>query len=240
MSLKNTLISCVREAQNATQEAAQKFDNLTKTYQLSQDGRTAEAKRYYQASQTAAEAAKARGLAAIQAKASEIDSQESARQQQRNGDAAYLNRLEAKLRILSRVDLGDVEKKDLREMFAEFADDPVAISAISKTCGRIQAGGIIPENNRGKRQLHLLGTVANGFIHACNRAGAELPTWADLATGVVLGHQSEIDAFISYCEKQNDEFSLDDMDVWAAVRSGGDPAQGEAEPVFGFQFRTVR
>jgi hypothetical protein len=240
MDLNMELVKAVREAQAATEKAATAFSETSQRYELTQDGKTREAARFYGAARTTAETAKVRGLEAIAAKCAELDTQEQAAAVKRATDTEYLNRLEMKLRIFGGLDAKAQADADLRIFFAEFENDPLAAAAISAALGDpMRAVNILPANNTGKRQEHLRGAVQAAFESAMNKAGAEVIDEHDLSTTAIFGRKSELDAFVQYCTAQNADFSLDDLSIWERIR-GEQTAQGKDAASFNWQFKGVR
>lgn len=238
MDLKMTLIQRVREAQTATTNAAAEFGKVTAGYDLTHAGKEQQAQALFGAAQSVAVAARDAGFAAIDAKITELNAQEQSAAAARMADNGYLERLETKLRMLTRMEADKMPDDVLKAYFAEFANDPIAINSIEKYFKHSMRGAnIAPENTTGKRQEHLSTVVRAAFERAINRAGAELPPVHDLATGAIFGHESEIEGFISYVQKQNDDFSLDDLSIWEDVRGQSNPAAEDIH--FGFAFRNV-
>lgn len=245
MDLNMELIKAVREAQNATQKAQNEFSETARRYSLTPTGKENEAARLFGASRAEAEAAKAKGFAAIDQKCAELDAQEQAAAERRNADTEYLNRLETKLRIFSGIDAQEQSDATLKAFFAEFADDPMAIAAINKAVGSpMRAVNIVPADNTGMRQKHLQEIVKPSFERTINKAGALTASTSDLAgdlaTAAVFGNKSEIDAFCTYCTEQDADFSLDDVEVWKKIRGERAQNQQANDGAFHMSFTGVR
>jgi len=216
MSLNTELISAVREGQQATDRAAVELDRVRRMYQMTAEGVQEQANKLFSSARAVADAAREKGLAAIEAAAAALDAQEQKEGQRRAADTDYLARLESKLRIAQS--MGEIEKDDrarLADFFAEFANDPISVAVIEKILGPSKAFFFLPENAAGQRQQHLKGAVKTLFERAMNEAGCDPACFT--ANGDARA--AEINAFISYCQRQSADFSRPDKEVWQEIYS---------------------
>ena len=156
MNLNSFLVTCVNEGLTATDAATREFERVKGFYQMTPEGVAEQRNRLFTAARERADAAKARGLAAIETKVAEIDEQEKAVAARRATDTDYLNRLEQKLRLAAGLDVSDDE---LTVFFAEFEDDEIARAAIEKQFGGNKAFHFKPNSGKGQRQQHIRDVV---------------------------------------------------------------------------------
>jgi len=226
MNLNHFLGSCVREAQNATNDAVRELDRVRRMYQMTPEGVTEQRNRLFTAARETADAAKARGLEAIETACAELDAQEQAEGERRAADLAYMQRLESKLRIAQG--MGEMTDKEadrarLKTLFAEFEGDPLAVAVIRQTLGAEKAFFFLPDDNTGKRQQHLRGNVRTLFEKSMRQAGCDPAAYG----GNEENRNAECAAFVDYCAAQDAYFTRDDREVW---RETYDKRQQEDKP----------
>lgn len=211
MDLRTELINAAREGLQAADKAAGELNRIKGFYKMTPDGVQEQADRLFKEARTVADAAKARGLAAIDNKIAELDAQEKAEGQRRAGDLAYMQRLSEKLKIAQN--MGEISPEDrdkVKDLFAEFAGDSLSVAVIRNTLGGEKAFFFLPEDNTGKRQEHIKGTVKTLFIKAMDEAGADPAAF----TSNPDARAAEVNAFCEYCRRQDADFSRPDREVW--------------------------
>ena len=238
MTLNEILVQAVREAQTAAQNAANAYAKLDRRF-LNEAGLQDAAQRLAAPAIQTAEAAKARGFAAIDEACAQLDNAEQEQAAARAVDTGYLYRLEAKMRLLDAVDVKRQTDATLKALFAEYANDPVALAMIEARVGSMRAVNVAPADNRGKLQKHLQDVVKSGFERCINKCvEGEALSPHNLGTGAIFGRASEIDAFCDYCGRQDAYFSIDDVSIWEQVRQQG-RSTGETG-TFNMNFKGVR
>ena len=211
MDLRTELIKAVRDGQQATNRAAYELDRVRKMYEMTDAGIATQRDKLFAAAREVADAAKARGLAAIDAKVDELDVHEQAEGARRAADTDYMQRLESKLRIAQG--MGEIKQEDrdrLKTLFSEFAGDPLAVAVIKNTLGEEKSFYFLPEDNTGKRQDHIKTAVKKLFERAMDEAGCNPASFSANPAARV----AEVDAFIEYCNRQDPDFSRPDREVW--------------------------
>lgn len=226
--LNRTLIECVRGAQTRRNSALADIRKTQLSEAYTNEYKQQESRRIVEEMRTAKDAGKAEGDAAITAKLEELDASERREAELRAMDTDYLKRLDMKLdtvgRLMSKAVSADgsIETKTpelsddtLRTYFSEFADDPIAIATIHDKLGT-RAISIAPTDGTGKRQEHLkkVQAVFNTIMdHTCNIGDAGV---SDAQNVDSFGKQEE-DAFASYCRAQDNDFALDDAEVFEGL-----------------------
>ncbi len=216
MSLNTELINDVHAGQQAINESAQNLDRVKRMYGVTSEVIAAQSKKLFEAARATADAAKERGLAAIERVCAALDQQEQAESARRAADVDYLSRLEQKIRLAQGMgdDLSDEDREMLKNLFAEFAGDRLSVTVIKKSLGENKAFYFLPEDSSGKRQQHLKGAVTKLFERAMNEAGCEPAAF----TANPAARDAEISAFCEYCTRQNEDFSRDDGEIWQEIR----------------------
>ena len=217
MSLNTDLIIAVREAQQATDRAAVELARVKNMYQMTPAGVAEQSHKLFSAARETADAAKERGLAAIDNAIAALNQQEQAESARRAADLEYMQRLESKLRIAQN--MGEMTDKDsdrdrLKILFSEFAGDPLAVAVIRQTLGAEKSFFFLPEDQTGNRQQHLETAVKKLFERAMNEAGADPASYSAGADA----RAAEVNAFVEYCKKQSTDFSRPDSEVWQEIR----------------------
>ena len=224
MSLNTTLINAVREGQQATDRATVELDRVRRMYQMTDAGVKEQQNKLFSAAREVADAAKQKGLEAIEAAAAAIEQQENDESARRAADVNYLARLEQKLNLAKG--MGEITQDDrpkLAALFSEFSGDALAVSVIRNTLGAERAFFFLPNDNTGARQKHLKGAVKSLFEKAMGAAGCDPAAFSAVADR----RAAEINAFISYCQRQTLDFSRSDREVWQEIRDAR-PADGSA------------
>ena len=214
MDFNVSLAACLATAEHATEAATKELIKVTQRYDLSPDGIEAERVKLYAEATAKAEAAKKSGVELIDAKIAELDAAELDAAERRAADGDYLNRLQMKLQMIGGVDLQTQDDATLRAVFAEFANDPLAIAMIRNAIPGGRSVRIEPANENGKKQKHLQDFKA-AFIRAMDKASAYISP-SELESGVIPW-RSEVEALRAYIVAQNEDFSKNDAEVWAAV-----------------------
>ena len=214
MDFNVSLAACIETAEHATEAATKELVKITRRYDLTPDGIEGERQRLYAAAKEKADAAKASGLEMIGAKIAELDAAEVKAAERRAADTDYMNRLQMKLNMIGGVDLQTMDDTTLKALFAEFANDPLAIAMIRNAIPGGRSVRIEPANDNGKKQQHLQ-DFKNAFIRAMDKASAYISP-SELASGVIPW-RSEVEALRAYIVAQNGDFSKNDAEVWAAV-----------------------
>lgn len=216
MSLKNELIAAVREGQQATGRAAVELARVKKSYMMTPEGQQEQADKLFRSARELADAAKARGLVAIERAIAELDAMEQAEGTRRAGDLAYLQRLESKLRLAQAMtvngEINDTDRERLKQLFEEFNGDPLAVAVIRRSLGENKTFFFLPNDGSG-RQEHLRRAVKTLFTRAMDEAGCNPADYSENRTA----HDAEISAFVAYCQRQDDYFTRPDMDVWNEI-----------------------
>lgn len=229
MSLNNELIAAVREGAQATDHAAAELERVRQMYRMTPEGVKEQAARLFKASREVADAAKARGLAAIEQACVTLDAEEQAEGERRAADTDYLARLESKLRLAQNMgdNLTDDDRARMKTLFAEFSGDPLAVAVIRKTLGENKAFFFLPDDNTGKRQQHLKTAVKKLFGRAMDKAGCDPASYGTRFEA----RNAELDAFCAYCNAQSEDFSRPDREVWGELyekrKQDGAPAAPE-------------
>ena len=216
MSLNTELINCTHQGKTAIGKSAQDLDRVKRMYGVTSEVIAAQSKKLFEAARATADAAKERGLAAIERVCAALDQQEQAESARRAADADYLSRLEMKIRLAQGMgdDLSDEDREMLKNLFQEFAGDALSVTVIKKSLGENKAFFFLPEDNTGKRQQHLKGAVTKLFERAMNEAGCDPAAF----TADPAARDAEISAFCEYCTRQNEDFSRDDGEIWQEIR----------------------
>lgn len=214
MNFNVNLAACIGEAEHATEKATQELVKVTQRYDLTPDGIEGERQRLYAVATQTAEAAKARGVELIDAKIAELDAAEVKAAERRAADTDYMKRLEMKLHMIGSVDTQTIDDATLKALFAEFANDPLAIQMIRAAVPGGRSVRIEPANVNGQKQAHLQ-DVKKAFLRAMDKAAAYISP-ADLASGRIAWRE-EVEALRAYIVAQNEDFSKPDAEVWAAV-----------------------
>lgn len=214
MDLIFTLISCVREAQHATDKAAAELEAAKKKYQLDGAATAQVRNELFRAARETADAAKARGLEAIEKKCAELDAKEQRDGERRARDTDYTIRLESKLRIAQGLgEINDENRDRLKILFSEFTGDPLAVGLIRQTLGENKSLYFLPEDSTGKAQKHLKTAVKRLFERAMWIVGCNPASFGTTPEA----RAAEADFFCEYCNKQTDDFSRDDGAIWSML-----------------------
>lgn len=223
--LNRTLIECVRAAQARRSNALAEIRKIHSSKAYTNEYKDRESRRIVEEMRTATRAGKAEGVAAIAANVDKLNADERREAELRAMDTDYLKRLDMKLDTISRlvskdvsaagqihINTPDLSDDTLRTYFSEFADDPIAIATIREKLG---ARGIkvVPADNTGKRQAHLSKAQAV-FELIMNRTCNIGDTGVSDAQDVDSFGKQEEDAFIAYCRGQDNDFALDDEEVF--------------------------
>ena len=213
MDLNSVLIGCVHEAQRATDKAATELDRVRQMYMMTDEGVAQQRNQLFTAAREIADAAKERGLEAIDATRAELDALEQREGERRAADTDYMTRLESKLRIAQG--MGPMTDKEadtarLKVLFAEFAGDPLAVSVIRHTLGEEKSFFFLPDDDTGKRQKHLDTAVKTLFEKAMKQAGCDPASFNVNPEN----RAAECDAFCAYALAQDEYFSRPDREVW--------------------------
>ena len=227
MSLNTELISAVRGAQRATDQAAVELERVKGMYMMTSEGIAEQRDKLFTASRELSDAAKRRGLDAIETACATLDAQERAEGEHRAADLAYMQRLESKLNIAKgmKSDMKDeAEREKLGLLFGEFAGDSLAVTVIRQTLGADKAFFFLPEDNTGKRQQHLKAAVKKLFERAMDKAGCNPASYSINPEF----RSAELDAFCEYCNAQDEFFSRPDREVWQQIHDAR-PADGSVK-----------
>lgn len=221
--LNKTLIESVRAAQVRRKNALAEIRNIHASDAYTNEYKDRESRRIVEELHKAKDAGKAEGFSAIAAKVEELNAGERREAELRAMDTDYLKRLDMKLDTIGRlvsknvsatgdvsVNIPDLSDDTLRTYFSEFADDPIAIATIIEKLGA-RGTRIAPEDKSGRAQAHLkkvqmlFDLIMN---RTCNIGNTGISDAQD-----VFGQQEE-EAFVAYCRAQNQDFSLDDSEVF--------------------------
>lgn len=212
MDFRLSLVTCIRETQNAAAKATRELVSISSRYKLTPDGMAGEKQRVYGAVRETEEQARKRAADLLDARIAVLDTEEANAAAKRAADTDYLNRLHMKLQLVRG--LQNQSDADLRIYFAEFANDPVAIEQIRSAIPGPRSVRIEPDNNNGKRQKHIE-AVKKAVLQAIGRAGAYISP-EDLNSGRIP-FKEDVDALAAYIMAQNDDFSKNDFEVWESV-----------------------
>lgn len=155
---------------------------------------------------------------AVISKNEELDSRERHEFEVRSLDTDYTAKLNSKIDVVSRLippgsaTPAGVDIDYLKAYFAEFADDPIAIKAISNRFG-MAAVRFLPEDSSGKLQRHLLDVFYVFTLVAKQTTEVVLPHGVGQTVDVSLFTKGVEDAFIAYCLAQDSDFSLNDIEL---------------------------
>lgn len=212
-TLNDELTYSIREAQSAVKKAQQEYSQLVSRYELTDEAKEKEVKRLAAAARAAVSAARETGRAAIRARCDALDREESAVAAARMIDRDYWESLDRKVRLIRSADKTTLTDAQLRGVFSEFKNDPVAASVISGAL-KGRAAFVLPEDNTGKRQKHLRETVAAGFDNALTAVESANSSDYDFVTGAIMGNSAICDAFCNYAMNQNEDFSIPDANLF--------------------------
>lgn len=226
--LNRTLIECVRSAQILRGGALVEIRKMHEFGAYTNEYLDSESRRIVNDLIASKDERKAAGLAAIAAKLEEISGTETREAELRAMDTDYLKRLDMKLdtvgRLVSKnvyadgsesINTPDLSDDVLRTYFAEFVDDPIARATIINKLGA-RGIAIAPEDHTGKKQAHIKKVKAvfeTIMDRTCNIGDSGVSS----AQNVESFGKAEEDAFAAYCRAQNDDFSLDDEEVFAGM-----------------------
>lgn len=216
MALGVSLAACIEESQHAAEKATRELIKVMQRYELTPGGAEGERQRLYAEVAETAAAAKTKAGELIEQAIAAKDAAEIKAAETRAQDTEYMNRLQIKLKMIGGIDLEEIEidNNTLKALFAEFANDPLAIALIRKAIPGGRSVWIEPGNDRGTVQKHLRDVKAAVF-RAIDKGSAYISP-ADLESGVIPW-KSEVDALRNYLALQNESFSKNDAEIWAAV-----------------------
>ena len=246
MSLTQTLINKLREAQNAHGKAAERYSATLKDFEVTPESRDKFIKKLTDGmSGTIADSLNA-GIAAIDSKIEEINKQEAADAERRAKDTEYQQRLSLKLAALRAIDPATADKAALKEYLAEFANDPIAIGAIKGALASpLPEGtlaphtyrasitfGVLPEDKNGQRQRRLSEFKPKfaSVVETCGQLNYST------RGNFVLSVDLLVDNMCDYLRLQEDDFSVDDTQIWSKKAE----PQKDNSGAFTFNFKGVR
>ncbi len=222
MQLSAELINAVRAGLKATDQAAAELERVKNMYMMTPEGVKEHADRLFSDARKVADAAKARGLEAIETACETMDAEERHAAQERAKDTDYLARLKTKIELAKMLgsdrqgeDALKPQRSRMQTLFSEFANDPLSVALIEQSLGAERAIFFLPGNSVGLRQKHLREVVAPLFVKAMGFAGCD-PSSFSADPG---RRAAEVNAFVLYCNQQNKDFSRPDSAAWEESRA---------------------
>lgn len=232
MMVGKQLSDLIFDAVTATEQATEEMRNRADRFGVSAEDVTQITDELTDATNAELLEISERADAVIDAAVTRIDEEEAADRVKRTKDTAYLNRLKTKtglLRDAVQLDAGGVPRMDrgelegYRELFAEFENDPLAITVIRNVPG----GSLVaPDDMTGSRQRKLelikkLFAVCLDRINprAAIRKAAAAFTGEPLRMKSWEGFPGEIEAFRAYLEMQSADFNRSDAEIFAQIEA---------------------
>lgn len=204
------LISIIEKAKGKRIDGVSSFQTVARRYKLTQEGAQEELNKISGSISAALEADVKRGISIIDARIEKVKKDEHDDAVRRATDSGYQDRLYTKARTINSISEANMpEAENIRDFFAEFESDPVAISYLRTTfAGNMIVSGLLPQNYNGIK-IERMEKLKEDFKAAITAASSL--TFGNLAAPVIIENVK------AYIAGQDEECGLDPVRVWSEI-----------------------
>lgn len=223
LTVSSTLDKALKGAETAHDTAIAESINVVQNHNYSNEYRDKENRRIIAEAAEKVETLKAEGAAAIAEKVDALNAEEASRAETRAADTEYLQRLQTKLDmtaalirksvtadgVLEQKNTPNMPKETLKAIFAEFANDPLAIALLNERFPML-ALEIAPQDDTGKARRHLTTQIQPVFVYLMDQIGKMPARGATMENDAPAYNfaKAEAAAFLLYLQKQDDNFTM--------------------------------
>lgn len=214
--MRNKIIKILKEAMELSDKTRKDYATICNKYSLTREGKTEQ--RQKAINKITGEMARKteEGLKLFDKRIEDINQEEQKELDRKNASLEYQQMITEKATVLEMIsNLDELPHEYLKQYLQEFENDPVAILVMqSSTKGAgLNALAAIPQNNLGMRQKKLT-QLRDEFEDAM-----KILSLIDDANDI--SKNTAVESYISYMKNQNDDFSIPEEEVWAAMNRDG-------------------
>ena len=214
--MRNRIIKILKDAMELSDKTKTEYGAICNKYSLTSEGKTEQ--RQKAMNKIAGEMARKteEGLKLFDKRIEDINQEEQKELERKNASLEYQQMITEKATVLEMIsDTEEVPHEYLKQYLQEFENDPVAI-LVMQSCvkgANLEILAAIPQNNLGMRQ-EALRQLKDEFKESMILLG-QIDDVNDISKNTV------IENYISYLEKQNDDFSIPAEEIWEAINQDG-------------------
>lgn len=214
--MRNRIIKILKDAMELSDKTTKEFVTICNKYSLTSEGKTEQ--RQKAINKIAGEMARKteEGLRLFDKRIEDINQEERKELDRKNASLEYQQMITEKATVLEMIsNIEEVPHEYLKQYLQEFENDPVAI-LVMQSCTKgagLEILAAIPQNNLGMRQ-EALRQLKDEFKESMILLG-QIDDANDISKNTV------IESYISYLEKQNDDFSIPAEEIWEAINQDG-------------------
>lgn len=214
--MRNKIIKILKEAMVLSDKTRKDYAAICNKYSLTEEGKTEQREKAI--NKIAGEMARKteEGLRIFDKRIEDINQEEQKELDRKNASLEYQQMINEKATVLEMIsNLEEIPYEYLKRYLQEFENDPVAILVMqSSTKGAgLNTLAAIPQNNLGMRQKKL--TQLREEFEDAMKILSLIDDVNDLSK------RATVEPYISYLENQNDDFSIPEEEVWAAMNRDG-------------------
>ena len=214
--MRNKIIKIIKEAMVFSEKTRKDYAAICNKYSLTEEGKTEQREKAI--NKIAGEMARKteEGLKLFDKRIEDINQEEQKELDRKNASLEYQQMINEKATVLEMIsNLEEIPYEYLKRYLQEFENDPVAILVMqSSTKGAgLNTLAAIPQNNLGMRQKKL--TQLRDEFEDAMKILSLIDDVNDLSK------RATVEPYISYLENQNDDFSIPEEEVWAAMNRDG-------------------
>ena len=214
--MRNRIIKILKDAIELSDKTRKDYATICNKYSLTREGKTEQ--RQKAINKIAGEMARKteEGLKLFDKRIEDINQEEQKELDRKNASLEYQQMITEKASVLEMIsNLEEIPYEYWKRYLQEFENDPVAILVMqSSTKGAgLNALAAIPQNNLGMRQKKL--TQLRDEFEDVMKILSLIDDVNDLSK------RATVEPYISYLENQNDDFSIPEEEVWAAMNRDG-------------------
>ena len=214
--MRNRIIKILKDAMELSDKTRKDYATICNKYSLTREGKTEQ--RQKAINKITGEMARKteEGLKLFDKRIEDINQEEQKELDRKNASLEYQQMITEKATVLEMIsNLDELPHEYLKQYLQEFENDPVAILVMqSSTKGAgLNALAAIPQNNLGMRQKKLT-QLRDEFEDAM-----KILSLIDDANDI--SKNTAVESYISYMKNQNDDFSIPEEEVWAAMNRDG-------------------
>lgn len=214
--MRNKIIKILKEAMELSDKTRKDYVAICNKYSLTREGKNEQ--RQKAINKIAGEMARKteEGLKLFDKRIEDISQEEQKELDRKNASLEYQQMITEKATVLEMIsDLEEVPYEYLRRYLQEFENDPVAILAMQSSVkgASLNVLAAIPQNNLGVRQEKLT-QLRDEFEDAMKLLGL-IDDINDISKNTT------VESYISYMKNQNDDFSIPEEEIWAAMNQDG-------------------
>lgn len=214
--MRNKIIKILKEAMALSDKTRKDYVAICNKYSLTREGKTEQ--RQKAINKMAGEMARKteEGLKLFDKRIEDINQEEQRELDRKNTSLEYQQMITEKATVLEMIsNLEEIPYEYLKRYLQEFENDPVAILVMQSS---VKGAGLnvfaaIPQNNLGVRQKKL--TQSRDEFEGAMKLLGLIDDTNDISKNTV------VENYISYLENQNDDFSIPEEEVWAAMNQDG-------------------